>query len=152
MMRRLGAIPLDTEDPSTSTFRKAEALLQAGETVVIFPEGGIHPHSLAPLKPGLSRLVVRLERKYQYEIPVVPIAISYSPADQRGAHARVEILATLRTATWRETGNGKNTPAADKTVAAAMTRQLSLSLSSPLHQSPVEQQQSDVRPWQNKAL
>lgn len=57
------------------TMRKAGESLDAGSSIIIFPEGGIYAHNppeLAPFKNGAFRLA--LDKK----IPIIPITLSYN--------------------------------------------------------------------------
>jgi 1-acyl-sn-glycerol-3-phosphate acyltransferase len=70
-MPRLGAVALDQEGPATAGIKAALQLLQAGEAVVIFPEGErTHDGRLQPFMPGVALLV----RKAQ--VPVLPIGLA----------------------------------------------------------------------------
>lgn len=77
-IRRLGGFPINTRHPGISALRHSVALLQQGETLVIFPEGNIYRQS-APLKPGLARLALQAEASQpDLNVQIVPISIRYS--------------------------------------------------------------------------
>jgi 1-acyl-sn-glycerol-3-phosphate acyltransferase len=79
-LRRLGAFPVDLARPKVSSYRYAIHLLGLGKKLVMFPEGGIvRDQVLRPLKPGLARLVLQAEVSVEQVIPVVPIALCYTP-------------------------------------------------------------------------
>lgn len=79
-IRRMGGFPIDPKRPTIASLRHGMDLLQAGETLVIFPEGDIYrEHQVQPLKPGLARLALQAEAsRSQLGITIVPISIHYS--------------------------------------------------------------------------
>ncbi|OUC12748.1 MAG: 1-acyl-sn-glycerol-3-phosphate acyltransferase [Alkalinema sp. CACIAM 70d] len=79
-IKRLGGFPIDTKRPGIASLRHGIELLEAGEMLVIFPEGNIfrEPH-IHPLKPGLARLALQAETlKPESNIHIVPIHLQYS--------------------------------------------------------------------------
>ncbi len=95
-LRRLGAFPVDLARPKLSSFRYAIALLKDGKKLVMFPEGGIvRDQPVRPLKTGLARLVLQAEAAIGEKIPVVPIAISYTPDAVRRAKVILHISPPL---------------------------------------------------------
>ena len=71
LIRRLRAFPVDLESSDSRAAREAVRLLQAGEAVMIFPEGGRSPDgSVSRFKPGAFRLAVSLG------VPVLPVTIA----------------------------------------------------------------------------
>lgn len=124
-IERLGAFPVEIARPQLSSLRHAVALLQAGERLVIFPEGGIvRNQPLRPLKPGLARLVLQAEAAGGLEIPIVPIALRYEPGAQFGAEVIVQINPPLYSRDHRM--------ADEKATAQALTLSLEESLISGL--------------------
>ncbi len=116
---RLGGFPVDASRPQAASLRCAIALLTAGKSLVIFPEGGIErEQSLGQLKPGLARLVLQAEASLadEVKIPIVAIALHYSPTAQWGAEVTVEIAPPIYTAAYRQT--------TDKQTAQAVTMAL----------------------------
>jgi 1-acyl-sn-glycerol-3-phosphate acyltransferase len=78
-IKNLGGFPVNLKHPSISTLRHAVDLLINGETLVIFPEGGIRKGKLHPLKQGIARLAISAESNYPgLGVKIVPIAIDYS--------------------------------------------------------------------------
>jgi len=78
-IRRLGGFPVDTQHPSITSLRHAVELVEDGEMLVIFPEGGIRKGKLHPLKPGTARLALTAESSHPgLGIKIVPISINYS--------------------------------------------------------------------------
>jgi 1-acyl-sn-glycerol-3-phosphate acyltransferase len=70
LLPRIHAFPIKRDTADRAALTKAEALLKAGEAVVIFPEGGGNDEgTLQPLHPGA--LLVALRAK----VPVVPVAL-----------------------------------------------------------------------------
>lgn len=69
-IRRLRAFPVGIEAADPRATREAVRLLQAGEAVMIFPEGGRSlDGTLGRFKPGAFRLAVSLA------VPVLPVSI-----------------------------------------------------------------------------
>lgn len=100
-IERLGAFPVEISRPQLSSLRHAVALLQAGERLVIFPEGGIvRDQPLRPLKSGLARLVLQAEAS-GVEVPIVPIALRYEPGTRFGAEVIIQINPPLYTRDYR---------------------------------------------------
>jgi 1-acyl-sn-glycerol-3-phosphate acyltransferase len=79
-VRRLGGFPVDTDNPSLSSFRYAIELINQGELMTIYPEGGIrNDGTLHPLKKGLSRIALQAQSgNPEQAIKIVPISIRYS--------------------------------------------------------------------------
>ena len=70
LIRRLRAFPVEIESADPKAAREAVRLLQAGEAVMIFPEGGRSPDGrLQRFKPGAFRLACSLD------VPVLPVTI-----------------------------------------------------------------------------
>jgi 1-acyl-sn-glycerol-3-phosphate acyltransferase len=118
---RLGSIPVDIDQPQLSSLRMVVTLLQQGEKLVIFPEGGIVKNQpLRSLKPGLARLVLQAEKGRSQPIPIVPVAIHYQPADRIRARVDLNICPPLVSHDYRQ--------ATDKQTAFALTEALERSL------------------------
>jgi 1-acyl-sn-glycerol-3-phosphate acyltransferase len=79
-IRQLGGFPVDTKRPTIASLRHGVELLQAGEVLVIFPEGNIfRERRIQPLKPGLARLAIQAEGgRPGLGIKIVPIVIEYN--------------------------------------------------------------------------
>jgi len=132
LLARLRAFPVDVEVVDRHAIRKTVSLLQAGEAVMIFPEGGRSPDGrLQPFKAGAFRLACALG------VPVIPVTIvggheTWPPHRRFPRPGRVTIVfhppivpmpgATLKTAA-RELA---------KQVRAAITSSL------PPHQHPLD--------------
>ncbi|GAA6616372.1 lysophospholipid acyltransferase family protein [Scytonema sp. NUACC26] len=110
-VRRMGGFPVDPQRPSISTLRHGVNLLQNGEAVVIFPEGGIfRDDEVHPLKPGISRLALSAESgdkpgtacakgERNLGVKIVPIAIHYSqPCPSWGTDVTIHIGSPLEVA------------------------------------------------------
>lgn len=93
-VRRFGGFPVDTKRPSIATLRHGVELLQAGENLVIFPEGNIfRDRRICPLKPGLARLAIQAAAdKPELNLKIVPIAIYYDqPIPHWGCEVNIQI-------------------------------------------------------------
>lgn len=65
------AYPVDTDSPDRAALRHTLRLLEAGQAVLVFPEGRLAPGpGRLPLKPGVARIARRAEA------PVIVAAIS----------------------------------------------------------------------------
>ncbi|MBE7383880.1 MAG: 1-acyl-sn-glycerol-3-phosphate acyltransferase [Leptolyngbya sp. SIO1E4] len=78
-IRRLGGFAVNVRSPSISSLRHGIALLQQGQMLVIYPEGGIfRDDRVHRLKPGLARLALQAQSlSKQGSIKVVPVSIRY---------------------------------------------------------------------------
>jgi len=77
-LRRLGCFPVNQLRPSLGSLRHAVELLEAGEQLVVFPEGRICLSNDAPirLQPGLARIAA-LASSRGMPVDVVPVGIAY---------------------------------------------------------------------------
>lgn len=70
MMRFANAFPVEQNSPDRAALRQAEAQLQRGNDLVIFPEGQCSPDGkLQPLLPGVALLALKCD------VPVIPVGI-----------------------------------------------------------------------------
>jgi 1-acyl-sn-glycerol-3-phosphate acyltransferase len=70
LIRRLRAFPVEIESADPRATREAVRLLQSGEAVMIFPEGGRSPDGrLGRFRPGAFRLACSLG------VPLLPVTI-----------------------------------------------------------------------------
>ncbi len=94
-MRRMGAFPVNTQKPSTSTMRHCQELIAQGEMLVIFPEGNLHyyaPHEVHPLKPGTAWLALNFQKECpECSLPVVPIRFVYAQK-VLGFRSRIDVF------------------------------------------------------------
>src|SRR5262245_7087558 len=71
LIRMLNAVPIDQEGVGIEGLRTTVQLLQAGQAVVVFPEGNrTEDGKLQPLQPGISLLIKRTHA------PVVPVGLA----------------------------------------------------------------------------
>lgn len=80
LIQRLGGFPVNPRQPAIASLRYGLEILQNGEMLVIFPEGGIYrDKQLHPLKPGLARLALQAEAsRPDLAVQIVPIHLDYS--------------------------------------------------------------------------
>jgi 1-acyl-sn-glycerol-3-phosphate acyltransferase len=82
VMRHIGAFPVNTRRPTPGVVRHCRELAQAGELVVIFPEGTIFyypPDNVHPLKPGTAWLALDCQDELpDVTLRVIPIRIIYN--------------------------------------------------------------------------
>ncbi len=93
-IRRLGGFPVNPRQPGIAGLRFSIELLQQGEMLVIFPEGGIfRDKQVHPLKPGLARLALQAESSQPgLGLKIVPIHLEYSdPYPSWGAKVAIRI-------------------------------------------------------------
>jgi 1-acyl-sn-glycerol-3-phosphate acyltransferase len=104
-IQRLGAFPVDLNQPKISSLRYTIQLLHNQHKLVIFPEGGIvRDQPLRTLKTGLARIVLQAEAtaKTPLSIPIIPIGISYHPSPSAGASIFIHINTPLYTHQHRQ--------------------------------------------------
>jgi len=76
-LHRLGCFSVDQGRPTLASLRFAVDLLEAGEQLVVFPEGQIrHDDGGIKLQQGLARLAL-LAASQGVAVPVVPVGIAY---------------------------------------------------------------------------
>ena len=82
-LHRLGCFPVNQLKPQTASLRFAVDLLEAGQQLVVFPEGRImrEPGPIR-LMQGLARLAL-LAAAHGLSVPVLPIGIAYGRAMPR---------------------------------------------------------------------
>jgi 1-acyl-sn-glycerol-3-phosphate acyltransferase len=70
LAKLLRAFPVKQDSPDRAALRRAEKLLEAGEAIVIFPEGHVtETAELDPIQPGVLMLAIRAG------VPIVPVGI-----------------------------------------------------------------------------
>ena len=100
---RMGGFPVNIDRPAIATLRHTVELMQQGEMLVIYPEGGIHRDGqLHPLKPGIARLAVTAESSYPgLDIKVIPVGIHYSePYPNWGTDVNIHIGEPIKAADY----------------------------------------------------
>lgn len=108
-IRRMGGFAIDPQRPTIASLRYGVELLQAGEVLVIFPEGDIYrDESVQPLKPGLARLALQAgANRSHLGITIVPISLHYSnPLVPWRCRVTIRIGAALNVADY-STGSPK---------------------------------------------
>lgn len=80
-MRRMGAIPVNTQRPEPSVLRHCRELLLAGQPLVIFPEGALYyypPDHVHPIKPGAAWIALGCQEKLpDTPLSIVPVRLKY---------------------------------------------------------------------------
>jgi 1-acyl-sn-glycerol-3-phosphate acyltransferase len=139
LLMRLGAFAIDLARPQKSSIKNMIELLHQGETVGIFPEGGIvRDEPLRSLKPGLARLILQAESSAERRkaIPIIPIALHYWPEAQFGASVWIDIAPPFTSQQF----SGES----DKQKAAQITEHLETILRDRLAQ--LRQQTTQIKP------
>ena len=98
-VRRLGGFPVDSKRPSITTLRHTVELLERGEMLVIYPEGGIfRDGEVHPLKPGIARLALSAESSQPgLGVKIVPICLNYShPYPSWGTDVSINIAPPIK--------------------------------------------------------
>ncbi|MGD1913587.1 MAG: lysophospholipid acyltransferase family protein [Rivularia sp. (in: cyanobacteria)] len=98
-VRRLGGFPINAKHPSITTLRHTVELLQRGEMLVIYPEGGIfRDREVHPLKPGIARLALSAELSHPgLGVKIVPICFNYShPYPIWGTDVSISIAPSIK--------------------------------------------------------
>jgi 1-acyl-sn-glycerol-3-phosphate acyltransferase len=129
LLMRLGAFAIDLARPQKSSIKNMIDLLHRGEIVGIFPEGGIvRDEPLRSLKPGLARLILQAESSAEQPapIPIIPIALHYTPEAQFGASVWVDVSPPFTSQQFSGTS--------DKQKAAQITEYLEIVLRDRLRQ------------------
>ncbi len=125
-IRRLGGFAIDTKHPAIASLRHSVELLQNGEVLVIFPEGGDlrgnRSCKLNRLQPGLARLALQSQAgQAGLGVQIVPIDISYScPSVPWRSKVRICIGAPLKLADY----NAKSSKLAAKELTADLEQAL----------------------------
>lgn len=105
-IRRLGGFPINTRQPAIAALRHSVELLQHGEVLVIFPEGGDLDRNrfceLNRLQPGLGRLALQAEASQSnLGVQIVPININYSrPHVPWRSTAQIRIAAPIQVSNY----------------------------------------------------
>ncbi|BAZ15558.1 phospholipid/glycerol acyltransferase [Calothrix sp. NIES-4071] len=102
-IRHLGGFPVNPKNPSITALRHAVDLLASGETLVIFPEGGIRKGKLHPLKPGIARLALSAESNHPaLGVKIIPISIDYSQTNPTwGTNVNINIGKPIKVADYQ---------------------------------------------------
>jgi 1-acyl-sn-glycerol-3-phosphate acyltransferase len=107
LIRRFGCFAVDTKNPAIASIRHGIELLQAGEVLVIFPEGGELAENrqcaVNKLQPGLARIALQAESNQpNLGIQIVPINIQYSRCfPHRGSDVKIRIGRPLQVSDYR---------------------------------------------------
>ena len=122
LIRRLGGFPVNPRQPAIASLRYGVEVLNKGEMLVIFPEGGIFREKhLHHLKPGLARLALQAELSQPgSDIKIVPINLDYNePLPKWGCKVSISIGKPLNVSDYMQ-GNTKRDAqrlTADLTIA-----------------------------------
>jgi 1-acyl-sn-glycerol-3-phosphate acyltransferase len=87
----LGGIPVDRKQTirTLDSFKYLLSLLEAGEKIVIFPEGTYFREGVGSGKSRLLQMILRYQKESKQQIPFVPVGIRYG--DRRGWRRQVEV-------------------------------------------------------------
>jgi 1-acyl-sn-glycerol-3-phosphate acyltransferase len=117
-LRRLGCFEVNQMRPTLGSLRHAVELLEAGEQLVVFPEGRIRRDREEPirLQQGLARLAA-LSLSRGVPVPVVPVGIAYGRPQPRPCGRAAVCF-----------GEPMRLEAGDRSAAGAFTQQLATAL------------------------
>jgi len=104
-IRRLGGFPVDPCHPAIASLRYGVEILQNGEMMVIFPEGGIFRDNLVhPLKSGFARLALQAESLSPgLGVKIVPIGLRYGhPYATWGCGVQIHIGKPLKVSDYNQ--------------------------------------------------
>ncbi|ELR97982.1 1-acyl-sn-glycerol-3-phosphate acyltransferase [Gloeocapsa sp. PCC 73106] len=105
LIKRLGSFPVDVDRPDLETLDYSIELLNKGEMLVIFPEGGIFREAIVhPLKRGIGKIALEvLNRNPTAQIKILPISIKYSETlPTRGCQVKIDIGEPLDVADYQD--------------------------------------------------
>ena len=75
----------------SNVFSAAHSALKDGRCIGIFPEGGSHDNTdLLPLKPGITTIAFGTLDKYDLNVPIVPVGLTYFRGHRFRGRAVVE--------------------------------------------------------------
>jgi 1-acyl-sn-glycerol-3-phosphate acyltransferase len=95
-LRSVGCVPVDQEGVAKEGLKVSLELLQAGQALLVFPEGGrTFTGEMAPFKPGVLLLMKKAS------VPIVPVGV----AGAYEAYPRGQLLPHLAPLFWPATGN-----------------------------------------------
>ena len=81
----------------TDFFEQVHKSLALGQCLGIFPEGGSHDRTdLLPLKAGIAAIAYGTLEKYNVNVPIVPVGLTYFRADKYRGRAVVEFGEPIR--------------------------------------------------------
>ena len=84
IMYKMGSIFVDRDEQDINAYKKSIRVLQAGEQLMIFPEGTrVHGTDHVPPKSGVIRMAAKTH------VPIVPI---YLPRDKKVFHKTVFVI------------------------------------------------------------
>eukprot|EP01042_Synura_sphagnicola_P009615 gene9615-12335_t len=102
-------------------FDKVHSALAGGKNLCIFPEGGSHDNTdLLPLKVGIAAITFGVLQKYNINVPIVPVGLTYFRGHRFRGRVVVEFGAPIRVdeAMEAEYRSGKSKRAAYRSLLA----------------------------------
>lgn len=78
-LTRIGMLAIDRDNPLKllSSFKILKELLEQGEYILFYPEGGIVKGRTGEFKSGLINAVLRFQKTMDKEIKFIPVGVSY---------------------------------------------------------------------------
>lgn len=132
-IRRLGGFAVNVRSPSVSSLRHGIELLQQGQMMVIYPEGGIfRDRQVHRLKPGLARIALQAEaQSHNLGIKIVPVSLHYDdPMPHWGDRVEIAFGQPLEVANYSPTQEKRALTAEEvKTSARHLTEDLTNAMS-----------------------
>jgi 1-acyl-sn-glycerol-3-phosphate acyltransferase len=112
VLRSVDTLPLYRvqDDPdqlhrNRRAFKEAVEALQAGGTLLMFPEGKSHSQpALAPLKAGVARMALEAEESsgWQLGVRIVPLGLAYQRKHRFRSRVVAGIGDSIRVGDWRQ--------------------------------------------------
>jgi 1-acyl-sn-glycerol-3-phosphate acyltransferase len=116
-LRSLNAVPIDQQGFAREGLKTILEQLQAGQAVLVFPEGERTPHGkMLPLRPGIHLLIKKVE------MPIIPIGLA-GAYDAWPRWQRYPIPAPVFLPPWRGTLAVTVGPPLDSRAFAGMPRE-----------------------------
>lgn len=123
-IRRLGGFPVNIRRADFGSLSYSVGLLQQGEMLVVFPEGGIFRDSqVYPLKRGIGRIALQaMQEDNALAIKVFPVAIHYGePYPKRGTKINLVVGSGINVAEFNQNQPKQDSRALTQALQSELT-------------------------------